>query len=60
MSKMSMYLLSLRLPSLLIGYDIEQVRIPAEDTYWGSTIDGQSVLEIDIDANLDIIENELY
>lgn len=60
MSKFSMYLLSLRLPSLLIGYDIEQVRIPAEDTYWGSTIDGQSVLEIDFDANLEIIENELY
>lgn len=61
MSKFSMYLLSLRLPSLLIGYDIEQVRIPAEDTYWGSTTEyGQSVLEIDFDANLDIIENELY
>ncbi len=56
MSKGSMYLLSLRLPLLLVGYDIEQIRIPAEDTYWGSDIDGQSVLEIDYDANIDIIK----
>ncbi len=60
MSKFSMYLLSLRLPSLLIGYDIQQIRIPADDTYYGSTIDGQSVLEIDFDANLEIIEDKLY
>ncbi|MBQ8435881.1 MAG: LCP family protein [Oscillospiraceae bacterium] len=59
MSKFDMYLLALRLP-FLIGYDIQQLRIPAEDTYWGSDIDGQSVLEIDVDANLDIIEEELY
>jgi len=59
MSTLDMYLLSLRLPFLL-GYDTQQFRIPAEDTYWGSDIDGQSVLEIDFDANLDIIENEIY
>ncbi len=59
MSMLEMYLLSLRLP-FMMGYDTQQLRIPAEDTYWGSDIDGQSVLEIDIDANLDIIENELY
>lgn len=60
MSKLSMYLLSLRAPALIMGYDIETLRIPAEDTYWGSTIDDQSVLEIDVEANLDIIEKELY
>lgn len=59
MSKFEMYLLSLRLP-FLFGYDIQQLRIPAEDTYYSSEIDGQSVLEIDIDANLDIIENDVY
>lgn len=59
MNTFEMYLLALRLP-FMIGYDIEQLRIPAEDTYWGSDIDGQSVLEIDIDANLDIIENDVY
>ena len=60
MSKFSMYLLSLRVPSFLIGYDTQQLRIPAEDTFSGSTIDGQSVLEIDFDANIEIIEEELY
>ncbi len=59
MSRFEMYLLSLRLP-FLFGYDIQQLRIPAEDTYWSSEVDGQSVLEIDIDANLDIIENDVY
>ena len=60
LSKGSMYLLSLRLPLFLIGYDIEQLRIPAEDTYWGSDIDGESVLEIDFDANIDMIKKDLY
>ncbi len=60
MSKGSMYLLSLRLPLFLIGYDIEQLRIPAEDTYWGSDIDGESVLEIDFDANIEMIKKDLY
>ncbi len=60
MSKMDMYFLFLRAPSLILGYDIEQLRIPAENTYNSSTIGGQSVLEIDIQKNLDIIEKELY
>ncbi len=59
MSNFDLYLLSLRVP-FFIGYDIEQLRIPAEDTYWNSDIGGQSVLEIDFDANIDIVENELY
>lgn len=60
LSKGNMYLLSLRLPIFLLGYDIEQLRIPAEDTYWGSDIDGESVLEIDFDANIDMIKKDLY
>lgn len=60
MSKLNMYLLSLRLPSLLIAYDFQQLRIPADNTYTGTDIDGMSVLEIDFDANLDIIEQKLY
>ena len=59
MSKWNMYVLSLRLP-FLVGYDIEQLRIPAEDTFWSSDINGESVLEIDKDANLDIIKKEVY
>ena len=60
MSKFDMYCLSLRLPWLMMFYDFEQLRIPAEDTYWGSDIDGMSVLEIDVDANLDIVEDVIY
>lgn len=59
MGKLNMYLLSLRAP-FLIGYDIEQMRIPADDTYWGSDIDGMSVLEVDFNSNIDMIEDKLY
>lgn len=59
MSKWNMYMLSLRLP-FVIGYDIEQLRIPAEDTFWSSDINGENVLEIDKDANLEIIKKEVY
>ena len=59
MSTFEMYWLSLRLPFVL-GYDVNQLRLPAEGTYCGSKIDGQSVLEIDVDANLDSIETEIY
>ncbi len=60
MSRFQMYWLSLRLPFVLGFYDVEQKRIPADDTFWDSEVDGQQVLEIDFDANLDIIENEIY
>ncbi|MGN0620685.1 MAG: LCP family protein [Porcipelethomonas sp.] len=60
MGKLNMYLLSLRAPSFLIGYDIEQMRVPADDTYWGSEIDGMSVLEVDFEENIDMIEDKLY
>ena len=60
MSKLQMYGLSLRLPFVLGFYDVEQLRIPVEDTFWSSEIDGQDVLEIDMDANLDIIEKDVY
>ena len=60
MSKLNMYLLSLRGPGFLLGYDVEQMRIPADDTYWGSDIDGMSVLEVDFEENIDLIEDKLY
>lgn len=60
MSRLDMYLMSLRLPTFVLGYDIEQLRIPADNTYSGIDVDGKSVLEVDIDANLDIIEDKLY
>lgn len=60
MSKFQMYGLSLKLPFIMSFYNIEQLRIPAEDTFWSSDVDGQDVLEIDIDANLNIIEQIIY
>lgn len=61
LSVSDMYLLSLRLPMLLIGYDIEQYRIPAEDTWWyDETEDGQSILGVDFAANTQIIKEKIY
>lgn len=60
MSVLQMYWLSLRLPFVLGFYDVEQLRIPAENTFWDSVIDGQDVLEIDFDTNLNIIEKDIY
>jgi hypothetical protein len=65
MSKLSMYLLSLRAPSFVIGYDVEQMRIPAEDTYWNEDIYDDdnnkiSVLKVDFEENIELIEDNLY
>lgn len=60
MGKGSLYLLSLKAPFMLAGYDTAEIRIPAENTYSGANIDGQSVLQIDFDANINILEEELY
>lgn len=58
MSKTDIYFLCLRLP-FIMGYDMKQFRIPYGEQYdtwsYGTTSDGQSVLEIDFDRN-----NELF
>lgn len=55
-----LYILSLRLP-FLFSYDLEQQRIPAEDTYYNTyTDDGGDALGIDFDANLDIIKDTIF
>jgi len=55
-----LYLLSLRIP-FLFSYDLEQQRIPAEDTYYNTyTDDGGDALGIDFDANLEIIKNTIF
>lgn len=55
-----LYLLSLRLP-FLFSYDLEQQRIPAEDTYYSTyTDDGGDALGIDFEQNLDIIKNTVF
>ncbi len=60
MSKSELYLLSLRLP-FFIGYDIKQIQIPAEGTYSGGTAEnGMSVLNVDFDANIEILEDSVF
>ncbi|MBR1530278.1 MAG: LCP family protein [Oscillospiraceae bacterium] len=59
MSDTEMYLLSLRVP-LSVGYDITQVQIPADGTYSPADIDGQSVLQVDFDANMQILKHTVY
>lgn len=56
-----MYVYCLRLPSLLIGYDTEQMRVPAENTWWyDQTWDGQSIIGVDFNANIEYLKNNIY
>lgn len=64
MSTLGMYLLSLRIPSVL-RYDMKQVQIPADNTFYPEDVytyygDIQSVLTVDFDANYNIIEEEIF
>ena len=61
---MGMYLLSLRLPTA-IRYDVKQLQIPADNTFYPEDIwfdDGsvQSVLQVDFNANYNIISEEIF
>ncbi len=64
MSSIKMYLFSLRLP-LAIRYDVKQIQIPAEGTYypedvWTASGDIQNVLQVDLNANYNILESEIF
>ncbi len=64
MSTIGMYLLSLKVP-FAIGYDIEQIQIPAENTFYPEDVwcdDGttQSVLQVDFNANYNILEDKIF
>lgn len=59
MSTTELYLLSLRVP-LLLGYDMMQQQIPADGTWSGATIDGQSVLQVDFPANTQLLRETAY
>ena len=59
MSDKDMYLLSLRVP-LAVRYDITQIQIPADGTYTAADIDGQSVLQVDFDANIQKLKETVY
>ena len=54
-----MYMLSLRVP-FLFGYDISQLQIPAEDTYWEEYTDSGSSLGLDFDQNYRIIQEKVF
>lgn len=60
MSTSDLYFLSLRLP-FVIGYDIEQIRVPAEGTYGNvTTPNGGAALEVDFNTNYDIVKEEVF
>lgn len=43
----------------LLG-SIEQLRIPADGEWWDDTVSGMSVLQIDLDANKQLLEEFIY
>ncbi len=60
MSTAELYALSLRLPFLL-GYDLEQLRIPAEGLYGNTTTsNGGSALSIDFVPNINILRENIF
>ena len=59
MSTSEAYLFSLRLP-LAAGYRVQQIQIPADGTWSGATIDGQSVLQVDMAANQALLSETVY
>ncbi|MBR6761648.1 MAG: LCP family protein [Oscillospiraceae bacterium] len=57
MEPFSLYVLSLRAPILLAAYDIQTLRLPANNTYVNDTTEtGAAVLVVDFDANLTIFK----
>lgn len=59
MSSIEMYGLSLQAP-FIINYDISQQRIPADNTWYYDKIDGQSVIIVDCNANIDFLSKTIY
>lgn len=59
MSSTDMYQLSLQVPFVL-GYDIVQQRIPADDTWYYDDIDGQSVIVADFQQNNTYLSKTIY
>ena len=51
---------TLRAPILLIGYQLKTQQIPADDTFYGDDVDGESVLRVDCDANRQVLKDTVY
>ncbi len=59
MPSMDMYNLSLRVP-FLIGYETQQLQIPADNTYYGEYTASGDALIVDFDANYNIIKQNVF
>ncbi|MDE5738464.1 MAG: LCP family protein, partial [Oscillospiraceae bacterium] len=59
MSTAELYFLSLRVP-FAVSYEIEQLQIPAPGTYTPADIDGQSVLQVDFNANIQVLQDSVF
>lgn len=59
MPSMDMYTLSLRVP-FLIGYETQQLQIPADNTYYGEYTASGDALIVDFDANYNIIKQNVF
>lgn len=54
-----LYLLSLKAP-LLLTYDMKQYRIPAEGTWNYATINGSSIISVDLEANISALQRDVF
>lgn len=45
---------------LYLGYDMQQIHLPADGTWKNATISGMSVLQLDFDANIAVFEEAVY
>ncbi|MDE6005687.1 MAG: LCP family protein [Oscillospiraceae bacterium] len=59
MSTAELYFWSLRVPSA-VSYEIEQLQIPASGTYTPADINGESVLQVDFNANIQILQDTVF
>ncbi|MGN0630405.1 MAG: LCP family protein [Ruminococcus sp.] len=57
---LSLYIYSLKSPFLVLGYELKQQQIPADETFYPDTIGGESVLVADFDANNSILRNTVF
>lgn len=59
MTKGELYKLSLRLPFVL-KYDMKQIQIPVEGSYWGESHDVGDVLAMDYEENIKILRRKVF
>lgn len=60
LSALSLYGYAVTTPIKLIGYDIQQQRIPEDGTFSGANIDGESVLQVDFAAARQQLQSTVF